>query len=129
MPFDPIDVHVGQRMRQRRQELGMTQTTLGDTVDVTFQQIQKYERGANRISASRLYAFAKALRVPVSYFFEGVPQAISRQVTPSNRAAMEPELAAFVESYYRIKDPVLRHQILGLVKATADIMKDRERGN
>jgi transcriptional regulator with XRE-family HTH domain len=112
-------------MRRRRQELGMTQTTLGDSVDVTFQQVQKYERGANRISASRLYAFAKVLGVPVTYFFEDVPQDIRDQTVPDGRAAMEPELAAFVESYYRIKDPVLRHQVLGLVKATADIMKDK----
>lgn len=125
MPFDPVDVHVGRRMRQRRQELGMTQTTLGDSVNVTFQQVQKYERGANRISASRLYAFAKVLGVPVTYFFEDVPQDIRDQMVPDGRAAMEPELAAFVESYYRIKDPVLRHQVLGLVKATADIMKNK----
>jgi len=125
MPFDPIDVHVGRRMRLRRQELGMTQATLGDTAKVTFQQVQKYERGANRISASRLYTFAKVLKVPVAYFFEEIPSEFRERSTPVSHSSMEPELVAFVESYYRIKDPVLRHQILGLVKATADIMKSK----
>jgi transcriptional regulator with XRE-family HTH domain len=100
--------------------------TLGDTVNVTFQQVQKYERGANRISASRLYTFAKVLNVPVSYFFEDVPEEVRNTSAPDERTVMEPELAAFVESYYRIKDPTLRHQVLGLVKATADITKDRK---
>ncbi len=126
MPFDPIDVHVGERMRVRRQTMGLTQSALGDSAGVTFQQVQKYERGANRISASRLFEFAKVLNVPVEYFFEDMPQAIQDSMTPSGRAAMEPELKAFVDSYYRIKDPDLRHQILGLVKAAADIMDKRD---
>ena len=125
MPYDPIDVHVGGRLRRRRQETGMTQTDLGDAVNVTFQQVQKYERGANRVSASRLYVFAQKLGVPISYFFEDVPEEIRGQSAPSGRLALDSELNAFVESYYRIEDPVLRHQILSLVKATAGIMKNR----
>src|SRR5260370_42459396 len=73
MPRHPVDVHVGMRMRQRRALLGMTQSKLGAAVALTFQQIQKYERGSNRIGSSRLFEFAKALDVPVSYFFDEMP--------------------------------------------------------
>src|SRR5262245_31431626 len=68
-----VDVHVGARMRQRRTLLGMSQSKLGDAVGLTFQQIQKYERGTNRIGSSRLFEFAKVLDVPVSHFFEEMP--------------------------------------------------------
>src|SRR5260221_10865872 len=69
----PVDIHVGQRMRQRRTLLGMSQTAVATAVGLTFQQIQKYERGSNRISSSRLFEFAKVLDVPVSYFFDEMP--------------------------------------------------------
>src|SRR4030081_2188422 len=69
----PVDVHVGARMRQRRTLLGMSQEKLGTAVGLPFQQIQKYERGSNRISSSRLFEFAKVLDVPVSYFFDEMP--------------------------------------------------------
>ena len=68
----PIDLHVGSRVRQRRRLLGMTQQKLADSVSIRFQQIQKYESGANRISASRLWSLSRALDVPVSFFFEGL---------------------------------------------------------
>jgi transcriptional regulator with XRE-family HTH domain len=68
----PVDVHVGQRVRQRRWMIGMTQQQLGNKVGIKFQQIQKYETGTNRISASRLWDIAAALEVPVSFFFEGL---------------------------------------------------------
>ncbi len=68
----PVDIHVGARIRLRRTLLGMSQEKLGDAVSLTFQQIQKYERGANRVSASRLYQFAQVLSVPVSSFFDGL---------------------------------------------------------
>jgi transcriptional regulator with XRE-family HTH domain len=67
----PIDLHVGNRVRQRRKLMGMTQQALAEAVDIRFQQVQKYESGANRISASRLWQLANALNVPVSYFYEG----------------------------------------------------------
>ena len=70
----PVDVHVGARMRQRRTLLGMSQEKLGTAVGLTFQQIQKYERGSNRISASKLYDAARLLEAPVSYFFEGLDE-------------------------------------------------------
>ena len=69
---DPIDVHVGSRLRMRRNMLGMSQEKLGEAVGLTFQQIQKYERGANRVGASRLYQFARVLDVPVSFFYDDV---------------------------------------------------------
>jgi transcriptional regulator with XRE-family HTH domain len=69
----PVDIHVGARVRLKRQMLGMSQTELGDAVGITFQQIQKYEKGSNRIGSSRLQQLADTLDVPVSYFFEGLP--------------------------------------------------------
>ena len=71
--FHPVDIHVGARLRQRRHLVGLSQSKLGESVGLTFQQIQKYERGTNRISSSRLYEFAKVLAVPVSYFFDEMP--------------------------------------------------------
>lgn len=69
---NPVDLYVGKRLRQRRRVLGLTQQKLAEEVSIRFQQIQKYESGANRISASRLWSLAKALDVPVAYFFEGI---------------------------------------------------------
>src|SRR3979490_12355 len=84
----PVDVHVGARMRQRRTLLGMSQEKLGTAVGLTFQQIQKYERGSNRIGSSRLFEFAKVLDVPVSYFFDEMPSnALSgRPLAPRSHA-------------------------------------------
>ncbi len=70
---NPVDVHVGTRVRLRRTLLGMTQTGLGDAIGLTFQQVQKYERGVNRIGSSRLYDLARVLEVPVNFFFEVTP--------------------------------------------------------
>lgn len=70
---DPIDVHVGSRVRQRRKMLGLSQTQLANELGLTFQQVQKYERGTNRIGSSKLWRISKTLDVPVNYFFEGLP--------------------------------------------------------
>lgn len=87
-----VDRYVGQRVRARRMDIGMSQETLGNASDLTFQQIQKYEKGSNRISASRLVELANILRVPVTYFFEGVPGGGSNgKIDPSQR-----RYAAFV---------------------------------
>lgn len=72
MPKNPVDLHVGKQLRQRRWLLGMTQQQLAQAVGIRFQQVQKYESGANRVSASRLWDLAKALNAPVTYFFEGL---------------------------------------------------------
>lgn len=74
----PVDVHVGNRLRSRRADLGMSQETLGNASEITFQQIQKYEKGTNRISASKLYELAGTLGVEPGYFFEGIPAGVRR---------------------------------------------------
>lgn len=78
----PVDIHVGSRLRLRRMMLGLSQSRLGEGVGLTFQQIQKYERGANRMGASRLYELARVLDVPISYFFEEMPSTIAK-TTPA----------------------------------------------
>src|ERR1700694_1517370 len=102
MPKDephPIDKHVGARVRMRRLMLGMNQTTLGEALGVTFQQIQKYEKGTNRIAASRLQRMSHVLQVPVPFFFEGLP---SNAATPSQQSAATSP--AFVSDYLATSD-------------------------
>src|SRR6188472_622763 len=90
MPNHPVDIHVGRRFRQRRSLLGMSQTAVGNAVGLTFQQVQKYERGSNRISASRLVEFAKVLDVPVPYFFEEMPaKAVAGHLGGRGKSARE----------------------------------------
>src|SRR4030088_2810192 len=120
-----VDVHVGARMRQRRTLLGMSQTKLGDAVGLTFQQIQKYERGSNRVSSSRLYEFAKVLDVPVSSFFDEMP---------SNALAGRPMSGlgrkGFGEAgtpFEREKDPLIKRETLELVRAYYKIREGRVR--
>lgn len=79
MSFDPVDIHVGQRVKIRRKSLKLTQQELGDTLGLTFQQVQKYERGANRISASKLFIISETLDVPISYFFDGLEEKSTKQ--------------------------------------------------
>jgi len=80
---DPVDVHVGMRMRTRRQQLGQSQTALADALGITFQQVQKYERAANRISASMLHRAAAFQDVPVGYYYEGLEQAAGLRTLPT----------------------------------------------
>jgi transcriptional regulator with XRE-family HTH domain len=84
---NPYDLHVGQRVRERRKDMGMNQTQLGTHIGVTFQQLQKYERGTNRISASTLFNIATALQVPLDYFFEGLDPFDTSEVSSSERHA------------------------------------------
>lgn len=126
----PVDVHVGARVRQRRSLLGMSQTGLGDAVGLTFQQIQKYERGSNRIGSSRLYEFAKVLDVPVSYFFDEMPsQALSGRGRKGETGApveqdkdplIKRETLELVRAYYKIRENRVRKRIFELVKAMGD---------
>ena len=81
---NPIDRHVGSRVRMRRILLGMSQEKLGEALGLTFQQVQKYEKGTNRISASRLQQFSSILQVPISFFFEGLPGASSKTKEPAD---------------------------------------------
>ncbi len=124
----PIDVHVGARLRQRRTLLGMTQTTLGGSLGVSFQQMQKYENGVNRISASRLFALSRVLDVPIEYFFDDMPTAVaaSSPAQDGGKAKKPPsyepdpmatrETLELVRAYYKITDPEIRKRLYELTK-------------
>lgn len=121
---NPTDIHVGKRLRLRRTLLGMSQEKLGVAVGLTFQQVQKYERGTNRIGASRLYELSRVLGVSVNYFFEDMPEA-----DPSLAPGLEDSTVDFVASptvkretlelvriYNSVEDTDLRRNILNLVR-------------
>ena len=114
----PVDVNVGKRLRVRRTLLGMSQGKLGDALGITFQQVQKNERGANRIGSSRLYELSLILDVPISYFFEEMDMDNPATDTPSDPMTKR-ETLEFVRAYYRIKDPAIRDSIAALTKAMA----------
>ncbi len=115
----PIDVYVGSRVRSRRTLLGMNQTQLGEKLGITFQQIQKYENGANRISASRLYQMTRILDVPVSFFFDGLDEGASAWSPDAN--LIKRETLEFVRAYYHIGDPAARKGVSDLTKAMANL--------
>jgi transcriptional regulator with XRE-family HTH domain len=129
----PIDVHVGSRIRLRRTLLGMSQERLGDQLGLTFQQVQKYERGVNRVGASRLFDLARVLDVPISFFFDDMPDGLAGHVARrSTGAPTTPESIAddtmtrretleLVRAYYRIADPNQRKRLFELVKAMARV--------
>ena len=100
----PVDLHVGQRVRQRRWMLGMTQSHLGDLVDVRFQQIQKYESGANRISASRMWEIAAVLEVPIAFFFEGLDGQADYTGETRGDISTDKEAGDLVRAYYGITE-------------------------
>ncbi len=130
----PLDLHVGNRLRLRRLRQNLTQEKLANLVGLTFQQVQKYEHGSNRISASRLYEIATALQVPVSYFYEDLPSdipsfegmaeqgqaLIDGQAELSEADMSSRETADLVRAYYRITDPKKRKKVLDLIRAMAD---------
>ena len=122
---NPIDIHVGSRVRLRRMMLGMSQEKLGDHLGVTFQQIQKYEKGTNRIGASRLQHIARVLTVPVAFFFEDAPAtpgdtsagfAESGQTTYVVDFLSSAEGIQLNKAFVRIKDAKLRRRIIDLVR-------------
>ncbi len=123
---DPIDIHVGSRVRLRRTLLGMSQEKLGRALGLTFQQIQKYERGANRIGSSRLYKLSRIMDVPVSFFFEEMPDETASRAralrektgeTFKTEQLSKRETLELVRAYYRIENPKVRKRIFELVKA------------
>jgi len=120
---DPVDIHVGQRVRARRKMLGLSQTQLGKELGVTFQQVQKYERGTNRIGSSRLFRMSTTLDVPVAYFFEGaetkLPGYNDAMGALDGDAFDRQETKELVEAYYRIADPRIRKKVLGLARLLA----------
>ncbi len=129
--YNAIDVHVGDRLRQRRILLGMSQERLGEAIGLTFQQVQKYERGANRIGSSRLYDLCKVLDVPVGYFFEDMPEDVAASSPRHLRAVTKIPVARVLDpmakretlelarAYYKIPDPKVRKRMFELVKAVA----------
>jgi transcriptional regulator with XRE-family HTH domain len=124
---NPVDVHVGTRLRARRRELGMSQEDLGAAVGITFQQIQKYEKGANRVSASRLQQFSDIMKVPVASWFEHVPSANPRKALSETVSIDEistflaaPDGQAFAKALMRIKNLPLRKSVCALVEQLAE---------
>ena len=118
----PTDRHVGARVRMRRMMLEMSQTNLGDALGLTFQQVQKYEKGANRVGASRLQHIAHILQVPVSFFFEGLP--LPSEASSEEGAYIDHFLAtsdglSLTKHFMRIKDPKTRRRIVDLVEQIA----------
>lgn len=137
----PIDEHVGKRLRQKRDLLGLSQERLAEHVGVTFQQIQKYENGQNRISASRLYEFSKILKVPVSFFFDSFDTVSNQNETVasglSDSAEQEgisgyanpmetKEARELIRHYFSLQDPKLRKNLLKFVKTMAENLKAQE---
>ncbi len=121
---NPIDVHVGARVRLRRLMLRLSQDKLGEKLGVTFQQVQKYERGANRVSASRLWGMADILNVPVQYFFEGLAEKmVTEGFSDNDQTPMvydfinSPDGVQLAAAFSRITDPKVRRQVLQLVRA------------
>lgn len=123
---DPVDIHVGSRVRLRRTLLGMSQEKLGKALGLTFQQVQKYERGANRIGSSRLFQLSKILDVPVSFFFDEMTSDTAQKadgMAEGNKQVFEVdklsrrETLELVRAYYKITDPSVRKKIFEMVKA------------
>lgn len=141
----PIDVHVGTRIRLRRTLMGMSQERLGESLGLTFQQVQKYERGVNRVGASRLFDLSRVLDVPISFFFDDLPEAVgdtagtaaprrawgfadaqdgfgapsTTAVSGADDALHRRETLELVRAYYRITDPAVRKRVFELIKSLA----------
>jgi transcriptional regulator with XRE-family HTH domain len=130
----PIDVHVGSRIRLRRTLLGMSQERLGEALGLTFQQVQKYERGVNRVGASRLFDLSRVLDVPISFFFDDLPEPLGAPTAGTTRRQMagfsdvqdgfggddtlsRRETLELVRAYYRITDPAVRKRVFELIKS------------
>jgi transcriptional regulator with XRE-family HTH domain len=123
---NPIDTHVGSRIRLRRQLIKMSQEKLGDELGVTFQQVQKYERGANRVGASRLYRLSRVLEVPIQFFFEDLSDAspVSGMAEGDQTPLIydfiqSPDGVSLAEAFSRIQDPKVRRRVLELVRTLA----------
>ena len=133
----PIDVHVGSRIRLRRTLLGMSQERLGEALGLTFQQVQKYERGVNRVGASRLFDLSRVLDVPISFFFDDMPDSLAASfggLTPRRAGTLSETSDSFndetlsrretlelVRAYYRITDPAVRKRVFELIKSMGPV--------
>jgi transcriptional regulator with XRE-family HTH domain len=121
---NPIDVHVGSRVRNRRLELGMSQGNLGSALGLTFQQVQKYEKGTNRLGASRLQHVSSILKVPIAYFFEGTPGQLKAKGNAPSSVYISDFVAstdglALMKAFTQIKNADVRHHIVKLVNKIA----------
>ncbi len=126
---NPIDSHVGSRVRMRRMMVGMSQEKLGEALGLTFQQVQKYEKGTNRIGASRLHQIAAVLGVQIEFFYEGAPHAEGQIAGGFAEAPNPPYMTDFLSTsdglqlmrcFVRVRDPRVRRRIVELVEAFAD---------
>ncbi len=133
---NPVDTHVGSRVRLRRMLLGMSQERLGDAMGLTFQQVQKYEKGVNRIGASRLFHISRILDVPVQFFFEEAPQLDGLAVTGMAEPESETFILEFLNSreglelnraFVKIGDPKVRKRIVDIVRALGRVDPARTR--
>ncbi|MEZ5892391.1 MAG: helix-turn-helix transcriptional regulator [Parvularculaceae bacterium] len=122
----PIDVHVGSRVKLRRMILGMSQETLGKSLGLTFQQIQKYEKGVNRIGASRIYEMAQLLDVPVQFFYDEYgetpnrPDGAAEEPNPVMELVSSPEGVQLCRYFAAIKDPQVKKRVIDLVRSIAE---------
>jgi transcriptional regulator with XRE-family HTH domain len=134
----PLDVHIGGRIRLRRTLLGFSQAKLATAIGLTFQQIQKYEHGSNRIGASRLHQLSRVLEVPVDFFFEDAPpltaagaQGLAEEAEPYD-AGPDPmqrrETLELIRAYYRVEDHATRRRVLDLLKAMSGARADETSG-
>jgi transcriptional regulator with XRE-family HTH domain len=124
---NPIDVHIGARIRFRRNMIGMSQEKLGEALGITFQQIQKYEKGSNRVGGSRMQHIADTLGVPVSFFFEDAP-AVSRDAAAAGASepsltelAAYPDMLRMMRMFSKIGDGHARKKLLGIVEIVAGV--------
>jgi DNA-binding XRE family transcriptional regulator len=129
-PPNPVDIYVGQRVRMRRIEIGMSQEVLGEHIGLTFQQIQKYEKGSNRIGASRLQQISKVLEVSANFFFEGAPGGwqggASGQTSPALLQLLGTrEGQILVNSFVRITDAEIRRSFVCLIEKTATLIDSK----
>ena len=127
-----IDRVVGQRIRWRRRELKLTQERLGELLELTFQQVQKYEKGVNRVSAGRLYEIAGVLGVPISYFFDGAEEFLGAEQAEfaedeeePHAPVMTPEMLELISAFQKIEDLSLRKSLLNTVRAAASAFDNR----
>lgn len=130
MKKQDVDVYVGKRLRLRRTMMGLSQEAIAKAVGITFQQVQKYEKGANAMNANRLYEFAQFMHVPVAYFFEGLELSSGNAATGfaeeaaafdhKNRNVSDRESLEIMKAFKRIKEQVIRKRLADLVRAVAD---------
>ncbi len=128
-----IDRIVGQRIRWRRKELKLTQEKLGELLSLTFQQVQKYEKGVNRVSAGRLYEMSAVLDVPITYFFEGAEAYLEHEASQlaedgndAHAPVMTSEMLDLIAAFQKIEDAALRKSLLATVQAAASAFEDKD---